>query len=56
MQVGDLVRVLVHWGKIGTVDVIVSITNKFGSDSPMITLRNGWEYHPHELEVISEAR
>ena len=56
MQVGDLVRVLVDWGKMGTVGVVVGVKRGRGFGNIAILLHNGWEYHPHELEVVSASR
>jgi len=53
VQVGDLVRVLAHWGGKGTVGIITRIDKH---PSNIITLDTGWEYRVHELEVISEGR
>ena len=59
MQVGDLVTVLVNWGRIGTKalisDVRIEGTSDIGVERVVITLHNGWEYHPWELKVISHA-
>ena len=56
MQVGDLVRVLVPWGKVGTVGIVVDLRWDFGNGGPVVTLESGWEYRDFELEVLSEYR
>ena len=56
MQVGDLVRVLVDWGKMGTVGIVVGVEVKDAYNHPVILLHNGWEYHPQELEVVNANR
>lgn len=56
MQVGDLVRVLVDWGKKGTVGIVVDLQWDFGDESAVVTLESGWEYRSSELEVLSECR
>ena len=56
MKVGDLVRVRTNWGGNGTVGLIIKTCHRMGRERKIITLDTGWEYHTHELEVISEGR
>ena len=58
MRVGDLVRVLAHWGGVGTIGIIVCAEECVfgGKQTVKYTLNTGWEYHAHELEVVSAGR
>ena len=58
MQVGDLVVVQVGWGGSGTHALVASIRQELtgAGELEIVTLHNGWEYHPWELEVVSASR
>jgi len=60
VKVGDLVRVRTDWGGNGTVGLITkiyeSLIQRADKKTQVVTLHTGWEYHTHELEVVSENR
>jgi len=58
MKVGDLVTVMVGWGGSGTLALVAAIRQEMtgAGELEIVTLHNGWEYHPWELEVVSAGR